>query len=120
MRKLFIALAALAALVAAVAAQTASAAQDTPGAVYALTNSPAGNAVAYFARSAQGGLTYVGSFATGGNGTGANLGSQGSIALSDNGRELFAVNAASNTVSAFAVEPDGLRLDGQFASGGVG
>jgi 6-phosphogluconolactonase (cycloisomerase 2 family) len=116
MKKLLIALAAVAA---AVAAQAASAAPDTPGGVYALTNSPAGNAVAYFARSAQGALTYVGAFPTGGAGTGAGLGSQGAVTLSDDGRGLYAVNAASNTISAFAVEPDGLRLESQFRSGGL-
>lgn len=109
----------IAALVAVFAAQSASAASDTPGAVYVLTNSAAGNAVAYYARSAQGSLSYVAAFSTGGTGVGANLGSQGSVTLSDNGRELYAVNAGSNTVSAFAVEPNGLRLETQFASGGV-
>jgi DNA-binding beta-propeller fold protein YncE len=116
MKMLFIA---IVAVVAAIAAQAASAAQDTPGTVYTLTNSPGGNAVATFSRSAQGALTYVGASATGGNGTGGGLGSQGALTLSDDGRELFAVNAASNTVSAFAVEPDGLRLETQFPSGGV-
>ena len=41
--------------------------------------------------------------ATGGLGTGAGLGSQGALAFSDNGRWLFAVNAGSNDISAFAV-----------------
>ena len=117
MTKILIALAAV--IAAFVAAQAASAAQDTPGAVYALTNARDGNAVAYFARSAQGALTYAGQFATGGRGTGAGLGSQGAIALTDDGRELYAVNAASNTVSKFAVEPNGLVLEAQFPSGGV-
>jgi 6-phosphogluconolactonase len=117
MKKVLIALAAV--LAAVVAAQSASAANDTPGGVYALTNSPSGNAVAYFARSAQGALTYAGQFATGGLGTGAGLGSQGAIALTDNGRELYAVNAQSSTISKFAVEPNALRLEAQFPSGGV-
>jgi DNA-binding beta-propeller fold protein YncE len=110
---------AVAAVVAAIAAQSAGAASDTPGAVYALTNSASGNAVATFARSAQGALSYVGAFPTGGLGTGAGLGSQGSVTLSDDGRTLYAVNSGSNTVSAFAVEPNGLLLDRVFPSGGV-
>jgi 6-phosphogluconolactonase len=110
---------ALAAIVAAVAAQSASAASDTPGAVFALTNAASGNAVAYYARSAQGALSYVDAFPTGGAGTGANLGSQGSVTLSDDGRELYAVNAGSNTVSVFGVDPNGLRLETQFPSGGA-
>jgi 6-phosphogluconolactonase (cycloisomerase 2 family) len=110
---------AIATVVAAIAAQAASAAQDTPGAVYTLTNAQSGNAVAYFSRSAQGALTYEGTFATGGNGTGGGLGSQRAVVLSDDGRDLYAVNAASNTVSKFAVEPNGLRLETQFPSGGI-
>ena len=46
--------------------------------------------------------------ATGGNGTGANLGSQGAVALSDDGKLLFAVNAGSNSISEFAVREHGL------------
>src|SRR4051794_37589485 len=105
-------------IAAAFAAQSASAASDTPGAVFTLTNAASGNAVAYFARSAQGSLSYVGAFPTGGAGTSANLGSQSSVALSDNGRELYAVNAGSNSISVFAVEQNGLRLETQFSSGG--
>jgi 6-phosphogluconolactonase len=105
-------------IAAAFAAQSASAASDTPGAVFTLTNAASGNAVAYFARSAQGSLSYVGAFPTGGTGTGANLGSQSSVALSDDGRDLYAVNAGSNSVSVFAVEPNGLRLSTVFPSGG--
>jgi 6-phosphogluconolactonase len=116
MKRLIVVIAALVSAVAA--AQAARAAQDTPGAVYTLTNAASGNAVAYFARSAQGELTYVGQFATGGLGTGAGLGSQGSVTLSDDGRALYAVNAGSNTVSKFRVQPDGLALVAQFASGG--
>jgi 6-phosphogluconolactonase (cycloisomerase 2 family) len=117
MKKLLVLLAALLAAVAA--AQSAGAAADTPGAVFALTNSAAGNAVAYYSRSAQGALSLVGTFPSGGAGTGANLGSQGSVTLSDDGRSLYAVNAGSNSVSVFAVEPNGLALQTVFPSGGV-
>src|SRR5258706_7515415 len=47
-----------------------------PGAVYTITNQVAGNAVAVFARSADGTLTPAGNFSTGGTRTGAGLGSQ--------------------------------------------
>jgi len=50
-----------------------------------LTNQVAGNAVAVFNRSADGTLTAAGTIATGGTGTGAGLGSQGAVALSDDG-----------------------------------
>jgi len=80
------------------------------GAVYTITNQVAGNAVAVFARSADGTLTPAGTFATGGAGTGAGLGSQGAVTLSDDGRLLFAVNAGSNDVSVFQVGPQGPSL----------
>jgi hypothetical protein len=41
------------------------------GAIYALTNSPAGNAVVVYARRADGSLQSAGSYAAGGVGTGA-------------------------------------------------
>jgi 6-phosphogluconolactonase len=102
------------------------------GAVFAMTNQPTGNAIVAFSRSADGTLTLVGTFPTGGLGTGGPpdpLRSQGSLILS--GREpgarvgpksnqlLFAVNAGSNEISVLAVERDGLRLLSKIASGGV-
>jgi len=97
---------------------TAQASDSSPGAVYTLTNSPAGNAVLAFSRAADGTLTSQGSFATGGLGSGAALGSQGAVILSDDGRQLFAVNSGDSTVSLFDVQPDGLELDATVASGG--
>jgi hypothetical protein len=94
-------------------------ATDAPGAVYALTNQASGNAVAIYARAADGTLTAMGSVPSGGNGAGAGLGSQGAITLSDDGRWLFAVNAGSNDISAFQVSPNGLTLASRVASGGV-
>ena len=47
------------------------------GAVYTLTNEASGNAVAVFDRASDGSLTPDGTVPTGGNGTGAGLGSQG-------------------------------------------
>src|SRR2546427_7872050 len=90
-----------------------------PGAVYTLTNQVAGNAVAVFTRGADGRLTAAGTVATGGAGTGASLGSQSAVSLSNDGRWLFAVNAGSNDVSVFAVSPAGLALASRTASGGT-
>ena len=98
---------------------SAAAAADAPGAVYALTNVAGGNAVAMYARGADGSLSWSGSVSTGGAGAGTSLGSQGALALSDDGRWLFAVNAGSNDVSAFRVTPSGLELTGRVASGGI-
>ena len=107
----------LAAVAMTATAQASS--SERSGAVYTLTNSPNGNAVAVFDRDAHGVLTPAGTFATGGNGTGANLGSQGALALSADRKLLFAVNAASSTISELAVQPHSLQLVGTAASGGT-
>jgi 6-phosphogluconolactonase (cycloisomerase 2 family) len=111
-----------AALVAA-AIPAAAAAHDSDslsrGAVFTITNSASGNGVAAFARNADGTLTYVGTAPTGGTGTGANLGSQGAVALGDDGRTLFVVNAGSNSISELAVKDTGLRLVATFPSNGI-
>lgn len=91
---------------------------DAPGAVYALTNQASGNAVAMYARAADGSLAWLGSVSTGGLGAGSSLGSQGALALSDDGRWLFAVNAGSNDVSAFRIDGTGPSLTSRVGSGG--
>jgi len=89
-------------------------------AVYTLTNQASGNAVAIFTRAADGRLTAAGTVSTGGTGTGAGLGSQGALALNDEGQLLFAVNAGSNEISAFQVNPEGrLSLVERSPSGGT-
>jgi 6-phosphogluconolactonase (cycloisomerase 2 family) len=89
-------------------------------AVYTLTNQISGNAVAIFTRAADGRLTAAGTVSTGGTGTGAGLGSQGALALTDEGRLLFAVNAGSNEISAFVVSPEArLSLVARVPSGGT-
>src|SRR5689334_14062680 len=75
--------------------------------VYTLSNSPSGNAVLQYYHSPGGLLIPNRTVPTGGNGTGANLGSQGAVVLSKNGKRLYAVNAGSNTISMFAVDPLG-------------
>lgn len=102
------------------AAANASSSDNSPGAVYTLTNSPAGNAVVAFDRAADGTLAPQGTFATGGNGSGSALGSQGAVGLTDDRRQLLAVNAGSNSVSLFSVRPDGLELEDTAPSGGIG
>jgi 6-phosphogluconolactonase (cycloisomerase 2 family) len=94
-------------------------ASDAPGAVFAITNAPAGNAVVMYARDGDGALTPAGSFPTGGSGTGASLSSQGAVIVSDDQRFLFAVNAGSNSISSFRIGPDGLSLADTIGSGGV-
>ncbi len=92
---------------------------NAPGAVYTMTNAPTGNSILVFDRAADGTLTGAGSYATGGTGTGGGLGNQGAVVLSQNDRWLFTVNAGSNEISVFAVEPAGLSLVDIIDSGGM-
>jgi len=89
------------------------------GAVFTQTNATAGNAVLIYRRSADGSLSAAGSVATGGTGTGAGLGSQGAVTLSDDGNWLLVVNAGSNDVSSFSVGDGTLTLRGRASSGGT-
>jgi len=91
---------------------------DNASAVYVMNNSDANNAIIVFERSQDGTLTEAGTFPTGGQGTGAGLGSQGALVLSKNRHMLFAVNAGSNEVSVFAVKGDILQLVDTVPSGG--
>jgi 6-phosphogluconolactonase (cycloisomerase 2 family) len=88
--------------------------------VFTSTNDAGANAVLVFRRAADGELFAAGSFATGGTGTGSLLKSQGALAFdSDHGHRLFVVNAGSNSISDFVVEPEGLILLGTVSSGGA-
>jgi 6-phosphogluconolactonase (cycloisomerase 2 family) len=88
------------------------------GVVYALTNDPNGNRVSIFLRDGNGQLRPAGSVATGGRGVDSGLGSQGSLVLSPNGRQLFAVNAGSNQVSSFVIRRNAPALVDVVPSGG--
>jgi 6-phosphogluconolactonase (cycloisomerase 2 family) len=92
--------------------------QNSPGAVYVLSNATAENQVIVYSRSASGQLTWSGSYNTGGKGTGAGLGSQGAVILDQSNQYLYAVNAGSNEISVFNVSEKGLRWLSKFNSGG--
>ena len=102
-----------------VAVTAATGAPGSAGTVFTLSNSPAGNAVLAYSRAGDGTLTPQGSFATGGTGTGANLGSQGALVLSNDDHQLFAVNAGSNSISWFDMHGGTLELKGTVPSGGT-
>jgi 6-phosphogluconolactonase len=103
----------------AATAATAAGGSNAPvGAVYTLSNAIA-NSVLVYDRASDGSLSAAGAYLTGGTGTGAPLGSQGSVVLSDDGRYLLAVNAGNSTVSAFSVHEDGLTLLNAVSSGGA-
>src|SRR5437764_5602297 len=88
-------------------------------AVYVQTNDATGNEVIVFSRAGDGALAPAGRYSAGGRGTGSpHLASAGSVVLSDDGRWLLVVNAGSDELSLFAVQPDGLRLADRAGSGG--
>ena len=96
------------------------------GAVYTETNDAAGNAVLVFARHRDGTIVQTASVPTGGLGLAMNppfdfpiVDSQAAVALSEDGRLLFAVNAGDNTVTVFGVTKHGLRKVDQVGSGGT-
>lgn len=93
------------------------------GGVYTMTNGSGTNSVIAFSRAADGSLTSLGSFPTGGTGNGGTvdpLKSQYAVLLSDDNKLLFVVNAGSNDVSAFAVSADAsLKLVSRESSGGT-
>ena len=110
--------------VAIVPAQAAGEDGESGHGVFVQTNDPSANSIAAFHRNSDGTLTYTTSYATGGQGgreagSGSDpLASQGSLQLVPEEGLLLAVNAGSNTVSAFQVSGDKLRLRQVIASGG--
>ena len=121
-------LASLAAIAAAVACADQAGAQSFGGAVYSLSNKANGNTVAAFGRNADGSLSPIGEFATGGFGgtfdtTGDGLDpliSEDALISIDN-RFLLAVNAGSDTISSFRINPDfSLSLTRTISTGGSG
>src|SRR5262245_53495011 len=78
-------------------------------AVYVQTNEADRNLVLAFRRDADGSLTALGEYPTGGAGDGqAHLTSQGSVVLTGDGSHLLVTNAGSGDLSVFAVMPEGL------------
>jgi 6-phosphogluconolactonase len=114
-RRWWIPLGALAAL-----AFPATAAAHGRPAVFTLANGTSGNRVLAFARASDGTLSPAGSVSTGGNGTGVTAKTQGSIALSPDGRRLYAVNGGSATIAVFAVHGTHLTRLAVVPSGGAG
>jgi len=107
-----------AAALAILAGPAAAGAMADPGALYTQTNDPAGNVVQAFDRDAGGELSAAGTFSTGGAGLASLGGRQGAVELSDDESAVYAVNAGSNTVSAFGVTREGLALEDVAGSGG--
>ena len=87
-----------------------SALADEAGRLYTMTNAAAGNEIVMFSRADDGTLSLLGNVATGGKGTGDNLGNQSGIAISADNQWLLVINAGSNTLSVFAITNTGLQL----------
>ena len=111
-------IAVLAAGVLLATASPASAAPGGRGAVYVLGNQTTGNEVFVFRRTSDGRLLLTATVPSGGVGTGGGLGSQGAVVLDSSARYLFAVNAGSDSISAFRIVPGGLELTDVVSSGG--
>lgn len=109
---------------AAFAATTTPAAPGGHGAVFALTDAAAGNAVVAYRRAADGTLTPAGTYPTGGLGgilTGSvvdHTASEGAVAYDQARGLLLAVNPGSDSVSVFRVSGDQLALRQVLPSGG--
>jgi 6-phosphogluconolactonase (cycloisomerase 2 family) len=92
------------------------------GWVFVMTNRAEGNSILEFRRSPDGSLTRTGEISTRGLGTGLTLDplqSQGSLSLSNDGKLLLAVNAASGDVSSFVVTSTGLKFGSKVGTGGA-
>jgi 6-phosphogluconolactonase len=89
-----------------------------PRAVYTESNAAEGNEILVYRRGRDGDLKLWTRVKTRGLGTGAGLGNQGALALSRDGRRLYAVNAGSNDISVFAVGGAYPVLVQKIASGG--
>jgi 6-phosphogluconolactonase len=89
--------------------------------VFVMTNAAEKNEVIAYERNSDGTLQYAKRYKTEGRGSGGlvdPLASQGSLTLSSDAAWLFAVNAGSGTVSAFAVDGSQLYFSDRIESGG--
>ena len=99
-----------------------------PGAVYVMTNEFDGNHIIGYSRNEDGTLSFLGDFPTGGDGASFDGGegldpliSAYSLVTAANNRFLLAVNAGSNTITAFSINPDrSLTARSQRTTDGIG
>src|SRR5262249_49083711 len=80
---------------------------ESPGAVYSLTNAADGNQLVVFHRNARGSLTPAAMVPTGGLGTGGGVGNQGALVFGRSQRTLYAVNAGSDSLTVFRLHHHG-------------
>ena len=83
---------------------------NAAGAVFAMTNATAGNAIVTYARAQDGTLTRLATVSTRGLGMGVDTDTQGPLRLSADNRFLYAVNPGSDNISVFAVSGTSLTF----------
>jgi 6-phosphogluconolactonase (cycloisomerase 2 family) len=116
---------AVAAVLAGAVGAAPALATGTSHAVFVQTDNVKGNQIVVYDRSSEGTLAQAGVYGTGGLGGALegsvvdHLASQGSLAYDAQDNLLFAVNAASNSVSVFGVFGDRLALRQVIGSGGT-
>ena len=95
-----------------IAGAVSPAAATAPGGhVYIQTNAAAGNAIIAYDRAANGALTHDETITTGGLGNApTGLGSQGALAITEDGDHLLAVNGGSDDVSLLDISSSGLSV----------
>ncbi|HVX45253.1 MAG TPA: beta-propeller fold lactonase family protein [Mycobacteriales bacterium] len=111
---------------AALLAAPAAAAAPAPdrGTVFVQNDSPSGNSIIAYGRTASGGLDQLATYRTGGKGgilSGSvvdHLASQGSLTLDRSSGLLYSVNAGSNSITTFAVHGSRLARRQVLSSGG--
>jgi 6-phosphogluconolactonase len=88
------------------------------GHVYIMSNGTSANAVLVYDRAFDGTLTFDRSVPTGGRGSGAGLGTQGSLMLDSTNTYLLAANAGNNQISVFTLSGGIPTLASKIASRG--
>lgn len=87
--------------------------------VYTSSNEAEGNRVIVFdADKRSGQLVEIGSFDTGGKGTGAPIGNQAAMAIDASDRWMFVTNAGDGSVTSFRLQPEGLEFVNKVNSRG--
>ncbi len=93
--------------------------QPAAALVYTASNEAEGNRVIVFDITEDGGnLIEIGSFPTGGTGTGAPLGNQSALITDASDRWLFVTNSGNGTVTSFRLQKNGLELVNKINSRG--
>ena len=88
------------------------------GKLFVEVNSADGNSVVVIRAAGDGTLRLGRTWPTRGRGTGAGLENQGALAVGRRGTRLYAVNAASDSISVFAIRRRSLHLFDRAPSGG--